>query len=103
MPHLIVSSISGHPWWITLRRCVGMGRANGAAFAMYASTRGSFLDMEPPVDGATVARRRTDRHGGGRSMKMLLVRLILLAGLAAVVVFALLPLRVPVPPTHDDA
>src|SRR5438477_8691542 len=80
-----------------------MGRANGAAFAMYASTRGSFLGMEPPEGSATLARRLTDRHGEGTRLKTLLIRLLCLGGLAAVVVFALLPLRGPVSPLHDDS
>jgi hypothetical protein len=43
--HFIVSTTSGQAPWTSLRRRVRIGRANGAAAAMYASTRGSFFGI----------------------------------------------------------
>lgn len=58
MLHLSVSCTSGHPVCTILRRCLRIGRANGAAFAMYSSIRGSLLLMvvspKPKVPGMAV-------------------------------------------------
>src|SRR5688572_12930021 len=50
MPHLMVSSIPEPPSWITLRRRLRIGRANGAQPWMYSPTLGSRFGIAlPPV------------------------------------------------------
>ena len=45
IPHLMVSSTLELPAWITLRRCLRIGRANGAQPSMYLPTLGSRLGI----------------------------------------------------------
>src|SRR6478735_2803911 len=51
MPHLIASPTSGTAWWISARQCSRIGRANGAAWAIFSSMRGSRSIRPPPSIG----------------------------------------------------
>src|SRR6476646_9056025 len=59
MLHFIVSCTSGQASCTTSRRCVRIGCANSAEFAMYASTRGSRV----PMDGLFVAWLGERKYG----------------------------------------
>ena len=55
-PHLIVSSTSGQPAWISFRKRLRIGLANSVAVSMYLSIRGSLLLIEL-APGTPIASR----------------------------------------------